>query len=89
MRQENLQRKITEKVKTVMNLAAQYVYVIGVLCRPFIPFTSDKIARLLNVSFEKEDKLLLNLMNKMSRKLPLKSGHVISQPEHIFLGSKM
>lgn len=74
-----------EKVKTVMNLAAQYVYVIGVLCRPFMPFTSDKIARLLNVSFEKEDKLLLNLMNKMSEgKLPLKSGHVISQPEHIF-----
>lgn len=74
-----------EQVKAVMNLTAQYVYVLGVLSKPFMPFTADKIASLLNVSFVKEEKLLLNLLNKLAEgKLPIKVNHKLNDPQHLF-----
>jgi methionyl-tRNA synthetase len=74
-----------EQVKVVMNLLAQYVHVISICIKPFMPFTSDKLCNLLNTETVKEDGELLNLTNDLAEGIiPLSSGHKISKPEHLF-----
>ncbi len=74
-----------ENVKVVMNLMLQYVYAIGISVRPFLPFTSDKIMKLLNLSPLKESGELLELCNMLSEgDVPLKTGHKVAEPDHLF-----
>ncbi len=74
-----------DQVKVVINLMLQYVKVISVVIRPFLPFTSDKLTSLLNVEAIKESGELLALCNSLAEgELPLPSGHKINKPEHLF-----
>ena len=75
-----------EQVKVVMNLMAQYVKVISICIKPFMPFTSDKLCDLLNTEKLTKGGELLNLSNLLAEgeELPIASGHKVSQPEHLF-----
>lgn len=75
-----------EAVKVVMNLVLQYVHVIAIAVRPFLPFTSDKMRALLNEAPIKEEGELLELCNQLAlgEELPLVAGHKIGEPVHLF-----
>jgi methionyl-tRNA synthetase len=74
-----------ETVKVVLNICLQYVTALSVVCRPFLPFTSDKLRKLLNLN-PLEDKGELNkLLDQLAEgKVLLKKGHVIQEPIHLF-----
>ncbi len=79
------QKTNPEEVAVVMNLALQYVAALGVVIKPFLPFTSDKISALLNLPKIDDHSGLLSLMNALAEgEHILKSGHKISTPNHIF-----
>ncbi len=74
-----------DTVKVVMNLCLQYVAVIGVICRPFMPFTSDKIRTLLNQKPIVEKGELNKLLDTLAEGEPiLKKNHKIGEPIHLF-----
>lgn len=74
-----------ENVKVLMHLLIQYVYALGLCCRPFMPFTSDKIMKLLAMPEIREEDELLNLSNMLAEgEWPVAAGHQIGKPEHLF-----
>lgn len=74
-----------DTVKVVMNLCLQYVAVIGVICRPFMPFTSDKIRLLLCQKPITEKGELEKMLDKMAEgESVLKAKHKIGEPIHLF-----
>lgn len=73
------------KVKVVMNLVLQYTAAIRVICQPFMPFTSEKITNLLQLTPLKGKGDLVKMLDVLSEGKPIiKAGHVIGQPNHIF-----
>jgi methionyl-tRNA synthetase len=74
-----------DTVKVVMNLCLQYVSAIGIICRPFMPFTSDKIRTLLNQKPIVENGELLKMLNALADgDLLIKDKHKILDPIHLF-----
>ena len=74
-----------EEVKAVMNLCLQYVHALAVAIRPFLPFTSDKIAQMLNVTINDDDGAMLTLLDSLSEGFPsLEPGHQLGKAEHLF-----
>jgi methionyl-tRNA synthetase len=74
-----------DTVKVVMNLCLQYVAALGVICRPFMPFTSDKIRILLNQKPLKEKGELEKMLDLLAEgESLLKKGHKIGLPDHLF-----
>ncbi|MFZ1749352.1 MAG: methionine--tRNA ligase [Saprospiraceae bacterium] len=74
-----------DSVKVVINLCIQYVAAIGIICRPFMPFTSDKISKLLNQKPIKENGELEKMLDKLAEGEPIiKKGHKIGEPIHLF-----
>jgi len=74
-----------EPVKVVMNLLIQYLATMSIAMRPFLPFTSDKLRDLLNLSPIKEEGELLDLCNMLAEgELPVKAGHKIAKATHLF-----
>lgn len=39
-----------ERVKTIMNISAQITANLSIVCEPFLPFTSEKLTKMLNIS---------------------------------------
>ncbi|MEZ4852974.1 methionine--tRNA ligase [Flavobacterium sp.] len=68
-----------ERVKTQMFVALQIATALAVLSEPFLPFTSDKLKRILNCS---KNDLQWNSISETSNLLP--SGHQIGQAEILF-----
>ncbi len=64
-----------ERVKDIIHNSVQIVANISILCEPFIPFTSKKIKKLLNISD-------INWSNTSSS--IVNAGHEISGKAHIF-----
>lgn len=74
-----------ESVKTVMNLGVQIVAALSVACRPFMPFTSDKLRAFLNLAPIKESGELALISETLGKNAPIiNAGHQIGQPEHLF-----
>jgi len=74
-----------EKVKAIMNLALQIVYVLSVAMRPFMPASSDKLREMLNLETLKEDGELLELLDELALgELPLETGHKVNKASHLF-----
>ncbi len=74
-----------DTVKVVMHLCLQYVAVIGVICRPYMPFTSDKIRVLLGQKPILEKGELEKMLDKMAEgESVLKAKHKIGAPIHLF-----
>ncbi|RLD39343.1 MAG: methionine--tRNA ligase [Bacteroidetes bacterium] len=65
-----------EKVKTVLNISLQIVANLSVLCEPFLPYTSGKLQRLIN---------LKDLKWKDTGRIDLlKEGDQLNTPELLF-----
>jgi len=79
------QKTEPDRVKSVMNAALQIVAALGVVCRPFLPFTSDKLQGMLNLPAIKDDGELAALLEKLAEGKPiLEAGHQIGKPVHLF-----
>ncbi len=66
-----------ERVKTQMYVALQIATALQILCDPFLPFTSNKLATILNLK-----DLKWNTISETSELV--KSGHKIGQSEILF-----
>lgn len=74
-----------ETVKSVLAAAAQYVAVLSVITRPFLPFSAEKLRKMIQLpSFtdQGEWKMLLDYLERKEMLLP--TGHLLGQPEHLF-----
>jgi len=73
-----------ESVKAIMNLALQIVNVLSITMQPFLPFTSAKLRKILNLS-PLNNGALLELLDELALgDLPLETGHVINEAVHLF-----
>lgn len=80
-----LQKTEPELVKIVMNLSVQYVAALSVIVRPFLPFLSDKLRKLLNLDLITESgelKTMLDALAEGEHLVPV--GHKVGEPEHVF-----
>lgn len=66
-----------ERVKTQMYVALQIATALSSLCEPFLPFTADKLRRILNV--ERIDWKTISQTSDL-----IKAGHQIGQAELLF-----
>ncbi|WMN06437.1 methionine--tRNA ligase [Marivirga arenosa] len=44
-----LQKENPERVKTIMNIALQIAANLSIVCEPFLPFTAEKLRKMLNI----------------------------------------
>jgi methionyl-tRNA synthetase len=65
-----------ERVKTILNVSLQVCASLSILCQPFLPFTAEKLRRMLNIG-------ALNWNNALSTNL-LAAGHQLSEPVMLF-----
>lgn len=65
-----------DRVKTILNVALQICSNLAILCEPFMPFTANKLNKMLNLQAEKWDKA-------GSREL-LVAGHQLDEPSFLF-----
>jgi methionyl-tRNA synthetase len=73
------------RVRVVMHLATQYVAALQIACRPFLPFTSDKIGALLrSVAILEEGEWKKAIATLSAGEMLLDNGHEIGQPAHLF-----
>ena len=74
-----------ETVKVLMNLALQYIAAIRIACRPFLPFTSDKMSDLLGLPALEDKDELLTMLDNLAEGFPvIEQGHKIGKPVHLF-----
>jgi len=66
-----------DRVKTVMNISLQITANLAVLAEPFLPFTSDKLYKMLNLSNK--------TWNAAGDADFLKEGHQLNKPEFLFV----
>jgi len=79
------QKDAPEDVEVVMNVALQYVTALSVIIKPFLPFTSDKMRKLLNLEPVEDNGGLLDAMNDLAEgSLLVETGHSIGKAEHLF-----
>ncbi len=80
-----LQKEDPEAVKTIMNLSLQYVAAISVACRPFMPFTSDKLRSMLSLSPIKEQGEFDDMLFRLCEgEVLIEEGHKIGEAKHLF-----
>jgi methionyl-tRNA synthetase len=65
-----------ERVKTVLNVSLQICANLSILCQPFLPFTAEKLRRMLNLG-------AMNWSNASNTNL-LPAGHNLSEPVMLF-----
>lgn len=74
-----------EQVKVVVNLLLQYLNMMSVIIRPFMPFTSDKMTALLNLpNIEEKGELDVLCMRLAEGEALMAAGHKIGDPVHLF-----
>lgn len=73
-----------EAVKSIMNLALQYVTALSVVLEPFLPFTSAKIRGILQLPKLENGDLVKMLDDLAIGDLLIPNGHKIGESLHIF-----
>lgn len=74
-----------ERVKTIMNVALQIAAGLAVLSEPFLPFTSNKLKNILNLSSSgTERSRSLNWNDVSNKEALLKPEHLINKGELLF-----
>ena len=80
-----LQKTDPEPVKVVLNLCLQYVAALSIVCKPFLPFTSDKLRKMLGLPVLDSGNELVMAMDGLADGDPiLASGHKIGPSQHLF-----
>ena len=64
-----------KRVETIMNIAIQITGTLAVLCNPFLPFTSEKLFRMLNLAKKSWDDAGSTIIS---------SQHKLNKPTHLF-----
>ncbi len=78
-------KEAPEMVKVVMNLAIQYVAVLSVAIRPFLPFAADRLRKMLNLNPLQDNGDLLEILNELVEGNPvIPAQHALNEPEHLF-----
>jgi methionyl-tRNA synthetase len=78
-------KEAPEMVKVVMNLAIQYVAVLSVAVRPFIPFSSDRLRKMLHLNPLQDNGDLLQILHQLENGNPVvPAEHALNEPEHLF-----
>ena len=70
------QKEDPEYVKTIMHLSLQICASLSVLCEPFLPFTAQKLQKMLNID--------IHTWAEGGRHDLLKAGEKIGEPEYLF-----
>ena len=70
------QKEDPEAVKTILHISLQICACLSVLCEPFLPFTAQKLQRMLNIN--------IHDWNEGGRTDLLKAGDKINAPEYLF-----
>ena len=70
-----LKKSDEKKTETIMNIAAQIAGNLALLSEPFLPFSSKKLKKMLNIS---------NLSWENADISILKANHKINNPSHLF-----
>jgi len=71
-----LQKENPERVKTIMNIALQIVANLSIVAEPFLPFTTEKLRKMLQIDrLEWEQAGSIHL---------LEAGHQLNKPELLF-----
>ncbi|MCF8230549.1 MAG: methionine--tRNA ligase [Bacteroidales bacterium] len=71
-----LQKTNPERVKTIMNLSLQICANLSTLAEPFIPYTAERLRRMLNIEMlEWDDAGRIDIISE---------GHQFNKPEHLF-----
>ncbi len=65
-----------ERVKTILNVSLQIVANLAVLSEPFLPFTSEKLYKMINLGKK--------MWNDAGSDDMLKEDHVLNKPEFLF-----
>ncbi len=74
-----------ETVKVVLNLALQYVAVLSVAIRPFLPFSANRLRKMLNLGLLRDKGDLLAILNELVEGNPIVlPNHALGQSEHLF-----
>jgi methionyl-tRNA synthetase len=74
-----------ELVKSVLNLSLQYVAVLAIALRPFLPFSAARLRTMLNEPALQENGELVAAMAALANgQALLPSGHIIGEAEHLF-----
>lgn len=71
-----------ERVKTQMYVALQIATALGILSEPFLPFTAQKLSRILVIPTKEESHIGWETVSKSSELV--KPGHKIGQAEILF-----
>ncbi|MCD4774282.1 MAG: methionine--tRNA ligase [Bacteroidales bacterium] len=64
------------RVKTILNISLQICGNLSILCEPFLPFTADKLSKMLNLSKLK--------WKDAGNENILKNGHQLEKPTYLF-----
>ncbi len=74
-----------DSVKVVINLCLQYVTALSVACRPFLPFTSDRLREMLRLPAFTDRSEFRDMMDLLSEgKHIVPSGHQLGEAKHLF-----
>lgn len=74
-----------DMVKVVLNLSLQYVAVLSVAISPFLPFTADRLRKMLNLGPLRDKGDLLSVLNELVEGNPVMlPNHALGQAEHLF-----
>ncbi len=73
-----------ETIKIVVNLGIQFTAALSVACRPFMPFTSDKLRTLLNLPAITDNGEFATMLANLEHGNLVTDNHQIQVPQHIF-----
>ncbi|MDX2279816.1 MAG: methionine--tRNA ligase [Saprospiraceae bacterium] len=74
-----------ETVRVVLNLGLQFVAALSVACQPFMPFTSEKMRKMINLQSVSGSGELLFILNDLAEGNPiLPANHAINSAAHLF-----
>ena len=78
-------REQPEMVKVVLNLSLQIVAALSVAAAPFLPFSANRLRKMLNLPLLEDRGELLMILNELVEGNPvLPAGHAIGQADHLF-----
>lgn len=74
-----------DTVRVVMNLSLQFVAVLSVAIRPFLPFSAARLRNMLGLPALHDNGELLDILNELVEGNPIvQPNHALGQPEHLF-----
>jgi methionyl-tRNA synthetase len=74
-----------DTVRVVMNLSLQFVAVLSVAIRPFLPFSATRLRNMLGLPALRDNGELLDILNELVEGNPIvQPNHALGQAEHLF-----